>query len=157
VLRKISDYVYRIQIRKKEANLHVEQLKLCRASREELREKRKQNRRRMREQRPRFGPEEEETDSDDAASEEVEGRSLYSDTPYEGRNETKPNVQVSTYAPAGNEQEIGRTREGDDVSEASVRLRHRSYMKTRMVIHCAHELSVIIKNIDGRRLKHARR
>jgi hypothetical protein len=32
VRRKISDLVYRIQIRNREVNLHVEQLKLCRAS-----------------------------------------------------------------------------------------------------------------------------
>jgi uncharacterized membrane-anchored protein len=68
VIRKISDLVYRVQIGKREANLHVEQLKLCRASREELREKRRQNRR-MRQQKLRL-ERAEETDSDDAASEE---------------------------------------------------------------------------------------
>jgi hypothetical protein len=37
VIQKITGLVYRIQMGKREANLHVELLKLCRASREELR------------------------------------------------------------------------------------------------------------------------
>jgi U3 small nucleolar RNA-associated protein 14 len=79
--------VYRVQRRNREANLHIEQLKLCRATREELRERRRQNRR-MREQRPRPEREEgRETDSDDAVSEEEgHGRPLYSYAPM--RDET---------------------------------------------------------------------
>jgi hypothetical protein len=48
VVRKVSDLVYRIQMRKREANMHVEQLKLCRDSREELRDRRQRHRCRMR-------------------------------------------------------------------------------------------------------------
>jgi hypothetical protein len=50
---KVSDLVYKIQVGKREVNLHVEQLNMCRATQAELRESRRQNRWRMKEQRPR--------------------------------------------------------------------------------------------------------
>jgi hypothetical protein len=53
VLQKINDLVYRVRIDKRYMDLDIAQLKLCRATREELRERRRQNRRRMIEQRPR--------------------------------------------------------------------------------------------------------
>jgi hypothetical protein len=85
VIRRISDLVYKIRIGKREVNLHVEQLKLCRASREELREGRRQHQRRMRYQRPQ--PEIlEDTDSDSESSTASEGSSLHSFAAYENRH-----------------------------------------------------------------------
>jgi hypothetical protein len=63
----------------------------------------------MRGQRPRFGREE-ETNSDDSASEDDVGRSLCSYVPYDSRSANKPNSKVSTNTPAGEEKEIGRAR-----------------------------------------------
>jgi hypothetical protein len=68
VIRKVTDLVYGIQMGNREVNVHVEQLKLCRTSREELRLRRKQNRQRMRVQKPRY-EREEESDPDEDGSE----------------------------------------------------------------------------------------
>jgi hypothetical protein len=55
VIRKVTDSVYEVQIGKREISLHVDQLKLCTTSREELRERRRENRRRIiKEQMPYF-------------------------------------------------------------------------------------------------------
>ena len=88
--------------------VHVEQLKLCRASREELRERRRLNRQRIREQRPRFreSEEDEETDSSDTASEDGKEKPrgeyapLYSYAQDERRDTTGINRRDSTFAPA---------------------------------------------------------
>jgi hypothetical protein len=146
--------------------LHVEQLKLCISSRKELREKKRQNRRRMKEQWPRLEGGDEETDSNDSASEDDREGSLYSYTSYERRNVTERNSKVSTFTPAGEEKEIGQVREGErertlvrqvvSTRRRYVCLRRTSYVGTGMYIRCAHEHSVIIKSKDGRRPKHAR-
>jgi hypothetical protein len=67
VIRKITDLVYEVQIDQRHVNLNVEQLKLCRASREELRERKKQNKQRMREQRARPEISDSYSDSDSSA------------------------------------------------------------------------------------------
>jgi hypothetical protein len=53
VVHKVSDLVYKIRIGTREVNLNVEQLKLCRATREQLRTRRRERRRMLREQHPR--------------------------------------------------------------------------------------------------------
>jgi hypothetical protein len=104
VIRKISDLVYRIQSTKREVNLHIEQLKLCRASREELRERRRQNKRRMREKRPRPEREDgEEMDYDDSASEGYDDRLQLSYTPRESQPTTEQNRRVSGNASSDEE------------------------------------------------------
>jgi hypothetical protein len=71
VLRRISDLVYKIQMGPREVNVHVEQLELCRATREELRERKRQGRRQIREQQ--FQRESEnESDTDSMESEETD-------------------------------------------------------------------------------------
>jgi hypothetical protein len=96
-------------------NLHVEQLKLCRASREELRKRRRQNQRRMRDQRPR--PEIlEDADSDSESSSASDRRSLHSFAPYENRHTNGPsnNDNPSTTAEGDRDAEL---LERDDNSE----------------------------------------
>jgi hypothetical protein len=83
VLKKINDLVCRIRIGKRHVNLNTEQLKLCRATRPELRERRRQNRRRMIEQRPR--PDSREEYADSISCSESEEESVYSFAPREGR------------------------------------------------------------------------
>jgi hypothetical protein len=53
VVHKVSDLVYKVRVGTREVNLNVEQLKLCRATREQLRTRRRERRRMLREQQPR--------------------------------------------------------------------------------------------------------
>jgi hypothetical protein len=116
--------VYRVQIGRREVNLHVEQLKLCRATREELRERRRQNRRRMREQRPRSERVGGETDSDDAVSEEEgQERPLYSYAPYERRDRRGMRGQRPRFR-----QEERETNSGDSAPEEREDGLHYSYV-----------------------------
>jgi hypothetical protein len=73
----------------------------------------------MREQRPRFGREEEDANTDDSASEEDGETSLFAYRPYDRRRANEPNRKVSTFAPAREEREIGQAREKDNASDAS--------------------------------------
>jgi hypothetical protein len=121
MVRKVSDLVYGIQMRKREANMHVEQLKLCRDSREELRERRKQHRRRRREQAPRL-EREQETDPDDVMSENYEEGPSYSYASYERQSVDGSDRTVSANranTPTEEKKEIELETERDDVSAAS--------------------------------------
>jgi hypothetical protein len=115
VIQKVTDLVYRVQMGKGEANLHVEQLKLCRTSREELREKRKQHRRRMREQRP-------ARECDDGSDTETESGDYENPPrtyePYERRETNDADYRVGRNPPSGGETEIERESEQDGASEA---------------------------------------
>jgi hypothetical protein len=51
VVKRLSDLVYKIRVGPREINMNIEQLRLCRASREELRLQRKE---RIREYRERY-------------------------------------------------------------------------------------------------------
>jgi hypothetical protein len=44
VIRRVSDHVYRIRVRPRDRNLNIEQLKVCRATREKLRSQRRERR-----------------------------------------------------------------------------------------------------------------
>jgi hypothetical protein len=98
----------------------LEQLKLCRASREELRERRRQHKRRMREQEPRF-EERVETESD-TASEASSEQSLDSYAPHRRQHENDEDCRVSRYdanRPAVDGREREQAIERDRSSEAS--------------------------------------
>ena len=102
IVRKISDLIYRVQVGHKEVNLHVEQIKLCRASRDELRERRRQNRRRMREQRPLIARSE-TADSSDTASETDREESDYWYSPHDSQCVNETNCEISSNAIANEE------------------------------------------------------
>ena len=114
VLKKISDLVYTIQVGKKEVNVHVEQLKLCRASREELRERRKQNRQRRREWRPQQVREDSESSSSDSSSEEGGSEPLHSSKSYERRGVNEYNRRRSGSVPTKD----GTASRNDDSSDS---------------------------------------
>ena len=114
VLKRISDLVYTIQVGKKEVNVHVEQLKLCRASREELRERRKQNRQRRREWRPQQVREDSESSSSDSSSEEGGSEPLHSSKPYERRGVNEYNRRRSGSVPTKD----GTARRNEDSSDS---------------------------------------
>jgi hypothetical protein len=76
VVRKITDRDYKIQIGKRYMDLNIEQLKLCRASRQQLCERRKRNQQRVQEQRSRR--ELRQLDSDEDLSTESDTSSTYS-------------------------------------------------------------------------------
>jgi hypothetical protein len=71
VVHKVSDLVYKVRVGTREVNPNVEQLKLCRATREQLRTRRRERRRMLREQQPRpQTPEEFDSSSEGEADSE---------------------------------------------------------------------------------------
>jgi hypothetical protein len=51
VIRRVSDHVYRIRVGPRDSNVNIEQLKLCRATREKLRSQRRERRQQQRRER----------------------------------------------------------------------------------------------------------
>jgi hypothetical protein len=51
VIRRVSDHVYRIRVEPRGSNVNIEQLKLCRATREKLRSQRRERRQQQRRER----------------------------------------------------------------------------------------------------------
>lgn len=115
ILRKVSDWVYTIQIGRKEINLNVEQLKLCRATREELRERRRLSRRRNREQRPRPEPTD-ESDSENESSSDSEDQTAYTTLLPEHLRMNETDCYVSE-SPAGAEEREDERSDGDSASD----------------------------------------
>jgi hypothetical protein len=113
VLRRISDLVYKIQMGPREVNVYVEQVKLCRATREELRERKRQGRRRIREQQFRKESEN-ESDTDSSESEEAD----YWTQPGCEQHDSRPaSDEICRHSRnAAGEEEGERTIEGDSNS-----------------------------------------